>query len=55
MKGEKALPGVSPVAPTTSERRTQTTIPRETDPLGVGDWLMDKDTLCWLNQELLSC
>ena len=24
-------------------------------PLGVGDWLTDKDTLCWLNQELLRC
>ena len=28
------------------------TIPSETTPLGVGDWLADKDILCWLNQEV---
>ena len=42
-------------APTASKRRTQSTIPRETDLLEVGDWLTDKDTLSWLNQELWRC
>ena len=36
--------------PPTSERRTRSTILSKTTPLGVGDWLTDKDILCWLNQ-----
>ena len=55
VKGEKALPSAPPVVPTASKRRTQSTIPGETDLLGVGDWLTDKDTLFRLNQELLRC
>ena len=27
-------------------------IPSETAPLVEGDWLMDKDILCWLNLQL---
>ena len=30
----------------------QQTIPSEMDPLMEGDWLMDKDMSCWVNQEL---
>ena len=41
-----------PINPPTSRRRTRSTIPSETTPLGVGDWLTDKDILCWLNQEV---
>ena len=26
--------------------------PERNNPLGVGDWLTDKDILCWLHQEL---
>ena len=52
MKGKKALPSAPPVDPPTSKRRTRSTIPSETTPLGVGDWLTDKDIVCWLNQEL---
>ena len=46
VKGEKALSSVPSVAPLASKRRTRSTIPRETDPLGVGDWSEDKDILC---------
>ena len=52
VKGKKALPSAPPVNPPTSKRRTQSTIPSETTPLGVGDWLTDKDIVWWLNQEL---
>ena len=52
VKGKKALPSAPPVDPPTSKRRTQSTILSETTPLGVGDWLTDKDIVCWLNQEL---
>ena len=52
MKGKKALPSAPPVDPPTSIRRTRSTIPSETTPLGVGDWLTDKDIVCWLNQEV---
>ena len=49
---KKALPSAPPVKPPTSKRRTRGTIPSKTNPLGIGDWLTDKDILCWLNQEL---
>ena len=52
VKGNKALPTAPPFDPLTSKRRTRGAIPSETTPLGVGDWLSDKDILCWLNQEL---
>ena len=52
VKEKKALPSASPIDPPTSKRRTQGTIPSESTPLGVGDWLTDKDILCGLNQEL---
>ena len=52
VKGKKALPSAPPIDPPTSKRRTRSTIPSETTPLGVGDWLTDKDILCWLNQEV---
>ena len=52
VKGKKALPSAPPADPPTSKRLTQKTIPSETTPLGVGDWLTDKDILCWLKQEL---
>ena len=52
MKGMKALPSAPRVDPPTSKRRTRRPIPGETTSLGVGNWLMDKDILCWLNQEL---
>ena len=48
----KALPSAPPVDPPTSKRRTRSTIASETTPLGVGDWLTDKDFVCWLNQEV---
>ena len=54
-EGREGLAKCAPVAPTASKRRTRSAIPRETDLLEVGDWLMDKDTLCLLNQELLMC
>ena len=47
-KGEKA----PRAAGTASKRDTWRTIPSETNPLGVGDWLTDKDIFCWLDQEL---
>ena len=50
-KGKKALTSAPPVDPPTSQSRTRSTIPSETTPLGVGDWLTDKDIVCWLNQE----
>ena len=50
--GKKALTGAPSVDPPTSKRCTRRTFPRETTPFGVGDWLTDKDTLCWFNQEL---
>ena len=52
VKEENALPSAPLVAPPTSKRRIGNTIPSETNPLGLGDWLTDKDILCWLNQEL---
>ena len=63
VKGKKALPSAPPkvkgkkasappVDPPTSKRCTRSTIPSKTTPLGVGDWLTDKDIVCWLNQEL---
>ena len=52
VKGKKALSILSPVDPLTSKRHIPRTIRGETTPLGVGDWLTDKDILCWLNQEL---
>ena len=52
VKGTKGLPSAPLVDPPTSKRRTRGTIPSKTIPLGVGDWLTDKDILCWLNQEL---
>ena len=51
-KGKKALPSAPPVDPPTSQRRTRNTIPSETTPTGLGDWLTDKDIVCWLNQEV---
>ena len=45
-------PSVPPVEPPVSKRHTRGTIPSQTNPLGVGDLLTDKDILCWLNQEL---
>ena len=51
VKGKKALPSAPRVDPPTSKRRTRRTVPSETTPLGVEDWLTDKDILCWLNQE----
>ena len=44
-----SLPSAPPVDPPTSKRCTRSTIPSETTPLGVGDWLTDKDIVCWLN------
>ena len=52
VKGKKALPSAPLVDARTSKRCTQSTIPSETAPLGVGDWLTDKDIVCWLNQEV---
>ena len=52
VKGKKALPSAPPVDPPASKRHTRRAIPSETTPLGVGDWLTDKDILRWLNQEL---
>ena len=52
VKGKKALPSAPLVDPPTSESHTRRTIPSETTPLGMGDWLTDKDILCWWNQEL---
>ena len=52
VKGKKALPSAPTINPSTSKRRTRRTIPRETTPLGVGDWLTDEDILCWLNKKL---
>ena len=52
VKGENALPSAPRVAPPASKEHTRSIIPSETDPLGVGDWLTDKDILCWLNQEV---
>ena len=52
VKGKKALRSAPLVDPPTSTRCTRGTIPSETIPLGMGDWLTDKDILCWLNQEL---
>ena len=49
VKGKKALPSAPPVNPPTSKRHT---IPSEITPLGVGDWLTNKDIACWLNQEV---
>ena len=43
VKGKKALPSAPPVSPPTSKRRTRRTIPSETTPLAVGNWLTDKD------------
>ena len=51
-KGKKALPSAPPVDPPTSKRRTRRAILSKITPMGMGDWLMDKDILCWLNQEL---
>ena len=51
-KGKKVLPKAPPIDPPNPQRRTRSTIPSETTPLGVGDWLTDKDILCWLNQEV---
>ena len=52
VKGKTALPSAPPIDPPASKRRTGSTIPRETTSLGVGDWLTDKDIVCWLNQEV---
>ena len=52
VKGKKALPSAPPSDPHTSKRRARRTIPSETTPFGVGDCLIDKDILCWLDQEL---
>ena len=52
VKGRKALPSAPLVDPPTSKRHTRSTIPSETTPLGVGDWLTHKDIVCWLNQQL---
>ena len=52
VKGKKALPSAPPVNPPTSKRRTRSTIVSETTPLGVGDWLTNKDIVCWLDQEV---
>ena len=52
VKGKKALPSAPPIDLPTSKRRTRSTIPSETTPLGVGDWLTDKDIVYWLNQEV---
>ena len=38
--------------PIPKKRRTGSTIPSETTPLGVGDWLTDKDIVRWFNQEV---
>ena len=51
-KGKNVLPRATPIDPPTPQRRTRSTIPSETTPLGVGGWLTDKDILCWLNQEV---
>ena len=51
-KGKKVLPKAPPIDPPNPQRRTRSTIPSETTPLGVGDWLTDKDIPCWLNQEV---
>ena len=51
-KAKKALPSAPPVDPPTSQRGTRSTIPSETTPLVVGDWLTDKDIVCCLNQEV---
>ena len=51
VKGKHALPSAPPVDPLTSKRCTRSTIPSEATPLGVGDWLTDKDIVCWLDQE----
>ena len=52
VEGMKTLAKCTLLDPSRSRRRTRRTIPSETTPLGVGDWLTDKDILCWLNQEL---
>ena len=51
-KAKHALSSVPSVDPPSSQRRTRSTIPRERTPFGVGDWLIDKDIVCWLNQEV---
>ena len=51
-KGRKVLPKALPFNPPNPQRRTRSTIPSETTPLGVEGWLTDKDILCWLNQEV---
>ena len=45
-EGGKALPSVPPVAPPMSKTCTESTIPSKSHPLGVGDWLTDKDISC---------
>ena len=52
VKGGKALRSAPPVDPPTSKRRTRSTIPSKTTPLGVGHWLTDKEPVWWLNQEV---
>ena len=52
VKGKRALPSAPPIDPPTSKRRTRSTIASETTPLGVGDWLTNKDIVCWWNQEV---
>ena len=52
VKGKKVLPSACSVDPPTSKRRTRRTIPSKVTFFGAGDWLLDKDILCWLNQEL---
>ena len=51
-EGKEGLAKCTPCRPSTSQRRTQSTILSKTTPLGVGDWLADKDIVCWLNQEV---
>ena len=53
VKGKKALLSAPLVDPLTSKRRTGRTIPSEPTTLGVGDWLTDKDILCWFEPRAL--
>ena len=51
-EGKESLAKCTPYRPSHFQKARPSTIPSETTPLGVGDWLTDKDIVCWLNQEV---